>query len=203
MKNKTIQKLVILLVVSVFGVGSLAYAEPGKYKFHEPKPLKNIKTIYNITNTTSTTTTVVGAGTDMWTGLMGKSELFTPHQNTCDPATESFVEIMVGIGYCIEIYQHPAEEWEYARDTCLQEGKRLPEVAEFQFACEQSALLGLNNMTDDLEWSSNFYTATGSEKTSPLMVPVAGLGGCNTGIYSAIATQGGTPPLSRTFHCVR
>ena len=57
------------------------------------------------------------AGTDMWTALMAEQELFRPHEDNCDVATEAFVEVIPNIGYCIEIDERPAEEWERARNT--------------------------------------------------------------------------------------
>jgi len=114
-------------------------------------------------------------GTDMWTGVMGQQEYFLPHPDNCDFATEAFIQILpTGEGYCMERDQRPSEHWERARHTCLQEGKRLPEVAEFQFACDDAATYGLNGMTNDLEWASNFSVITGSSSSSFMYVPVAG-----------------------------
>lgn len=106
-----------------------------------------------------TTTTAVGS--DFWTGSMAP-ELFQLHENggarACS-ATEKFVTVRGNLGFCIDANESASGslDWEDAREVCAAAGKRLPEPAEYKFAC-QAGISGLNDMTDDNEWASNFAT---------------------------------------------
>lgn len=95
-------------------------------------------------------------GSDMWTEEMSRLGLFRPHLNNCDPATEAFVPVTPdGRGFCIEKRPREAMTWEQARNACLQDGKRLPEPAEFKIACMNAAVLGLEDLGPS-EWTTNF-----------------------------------------------
>ncbi len=141
------------------------------------------------------------AGADMWTGGMALGNLFTPHVNFCDPATEAFVDVIFGLGYCIEKNERPAMQWTDARKTCLQNFKRLPEVAEMHLACDDAAALGLANMLVNAEWSSNFFIETADSSTTA-GVHVTGFGGCDVIRTGQINRSGGGPEVL-VFRCVR
>lgn len=151
------------------------------------------------------------AGSDMWSGILGTFNAYTPHGNNCDTATEAFVVIApaYNLGYCIEKNERAASWWVWARNTCLNTSapgvpfKRLPEPAEFQWACDQAASLGLNNMTDNNEWVTNFLVSSGSSNgSSYINAPGMGLNGCDHGDADGrVATpQGGNSSLH--FRCV-
>ncbi len=79
--------------------------------------------------------------------------------------------------------------WTTARAQCLMDGMRLPEPFEWQFGCNNAALLELSEMTDDWEWASN--------QTQPLLTSglpssastLFGNGGCS---MASIGVQGRT-----------
>ncbi len=156
----------------------------------------------------------VGAqGTDMWTQSMSGLRLFTPHRNNCDDTTtptEVFIKIYtnsnnVDFGFCMDLDEHSsgAKEWEDARHQCISEGKRLPEPGEFKYACDNAGTLGLNNMTDDAEFVSNFprYVPNLSSKQGQI-APHAGAGSCK---HMAGYWIGNTSSTNATgpFRCVR
>lgn len=95
-------------------------------------------------------------GSDMWTGAMGRRGLFVPRRTSSDCVTgEAHIAVdNNGLGYCIETAERTAATWEDARHACLQDGKRLPEPAEFKYACKYGA--GLTGMTGNWEWATNF-----------------------------------------------
>jgi len=140
---------------------------------------------------------------DVWSALAEKSGAFSPHRNNCDSG-ESFVAIAGGnSGYCIEQSERTADGWEGAKETCGALGKRLPEVAEYVYACKRAASLSLSNMTNNGEWVSNSaqieqYISGG---TSFVAVPTAGAGSCNTLSYGAVGTNTGYVD-TLTFRCV-
>ena len=157
-------------------------------------------------------------GTDMTTQAMSGLRLFTPHRNNCDDTTtptEAFVKIYtnsnnVDFGFCIDIDEHSSgsKEWEDARLECLDDGKRLPEPGEFKLACDAAGTLGLNNMTDDWEWSSNYwlphrltYAISGSYHHGQITTRAGG-GGCKAKANAWIGnTLSGSD--SFVFRCVR
>jgi hypothetical protein len=145
------------------------------------------------------------AGTgDMWSQLAEKEGLFSPHVNTCDSSTEAYISIGNGsLGFCFEKSERTAALWENAKQTCASVGKRLPEVAEYKYACNNAGSYGLSNMTNDYEWTSNqahHFSSVGFG--SGILVEVLGNGSCDTGAYGVVASDWQTTsPL--TFHCVR
>lgn len=140
---------------------------------------------------------------------MGGLRLFTPHRDNCD-TTEVFVEVYtddnsVQFGFCIDKDEHSsgAKQWEEARDICVSEGKRLPEPGEYKFACNNAT--GLNNMTDDWEFASNFARSWrdsfGGNVTGAVTV-AAGNGGCPRLTQPLVANAlGGKDTM--VFRCVR
>ena len=159
---------------------------------------------------------VAAQGTDMWTQAMAGLRLFTPHRNDCDDTTtptEAFVKVYtnsnnVDFGYCIDLEEHSAGaiDWEDARQECLDDGKRLPEHAEYKFACQQS-ITGLNDMTDDYEWSSNFSYILGKQdhhniNNMGVITSVTGGGSCIKTVRAYVSRSDNTSS-KYFFRCVR
>lgn len=146
-------------------------------------------------------------GADMWTSEMGRLGLFVPHGNNCAPATEFFVPVgPSGRGFCIEKAERPADEWERARHTCLQLGKRLPEVAEWQMACVVDVGFQLLDMFNGFEWSSNFLAGHAPSEFQLRVYASGGLasGNCNGGFSAIVANSNGPGSAnSWAFRCVR
>lgn len=148
------------------------------------------------------------AGSDSITNLMGKENVFMPHEDDCGTG-EEFIKIWdnedgTDIGFCMEEDERTAAEWTAARDTCLNAGMRLPEPGEFKFACENN--VGLNDMTDtDWEWVSNFATHLATDDSTPnagISVPVSGHTDCDTASTGWSASTNGTA-ASYAYRCVR
>lgn len=141
-------------------------------------------------------------GSDMWTTYFGDQSLFTPHTDNCS-ASEAFVALYTGatLGFCIEEDERTAEAWEDARETCAQAGKRLPEPAEWKYACEDAGTLGLNNMTDDWEHASNF-SYLGAVTGYVLIAASMGNGSCIHSNIAYIANYTGGAASSFVFRCV-
>lgn len=140
---------------------------------------------------------------DMWTQYAIHTGLFTPHTDTCG-STEVFVAVGGGsLGFCIEKDERTAAYWDAAKETCAAAGKRLPEIAEFKYACSNPPT-GLNDMTGNYEWASN--TPSVYHPGSNWGVTVASIGGsaCHdmashfVGRYSPSVSQD-----SIAFRCVR
>ncbi|NKB45978.1 MAG: hypothetical protein GKS03_17075 [Alphaproteobacteria bacterium] len=149
-----------------------------------------------------------GIGTDVWTTTMAGLGLFRAHRNDCNATTEAFVKIYtnpnsVDFGICIDKDEHSAgsKEFEDARQECLDDGKRLPEPAEFKYTCDQAGTLNLNNMTDDWEWTTNF-TILGSSSGYGPAATTGGNGSCKHGSWEFVARHTGTS-ASKVFRCVR
>lgn len=147
-------------------------------------------------------------GSDHWTQAMTQLGLFRVHRDDCASATEVFIEVFtddnsVQFGFCIDKDEHSAGsvEWEDARQECLDDGKRLPEPAEFKFACQIGT--GLSNTTDDWEWASNFAPHTYVSGTTILYSTVlAGGAGCKSFINGNAGTSTNVSQ-SLPFRCVR
>ena len=142
-------------------------------------------------------------GADMWIGYMGRNGYFVPHYDDCDVASEAFVAVAPdGKGFCMELNERSAAYWEDARHDCLSEGKRLPEPAEFRYACRRAATLGLNGMDNaGPEWASNFATPM-STNSYGVAVPYMGSSSCNHGSWGTVAWS--TKVISSaTYRCVR
>ncbi len=144
---------------------------------------------------------------DMWTQQAEKSGLFSPHVNNCDSSTEVFIAVDAGstLGYCIEKNERSAAIWVNAKATCASVGKRLPEPAEFSYACKNPPG-GLSNMTGNGEWvSNNAIPLYGASAADYIAVPHMGYDGCARGGYGAVATNfhpnGSEDSLA--FRCVR
>lgn len=150
-------------------------------------------------------------GLDAVNQQMIDNGLFRPHADTCVTG-EAFLPLGAGgtagtTGLCVEEDERSADHWEDARQTCAALGKRLPEPSEYKIACRLAGSLGLNDMTDDDEWASNFSLSTtgydpGSNWYRIRIIPVAGSGSCLHMSFDNAAHNGsveGTIP----FRCVR
>ncbi|MCA9399515.1 MAG: hypothetical protein KC618_07185 [Candidatus Omnitrophica bacterium] len=147
---------------------------------------------------------LVGVGADMWTASI--SHLFAPHEDTCDPLVEAFVVMTPdGKGFCVEIDARAAKFWENARHECIEEGKRLPEVAELKYVCINSAEYGISVGNSGSEWSSNFVLL-GDDAAGAGKVTVAAMGSssCNSLKAGRISKDDfGGKPEAYAFRCVR
>lgn len=151
---------------------------------------------------------VAGQGTDMWTQAMAGLRLFTPHRDNCNTTTEVFIKVYentnsIDFGYCIDKDEQTAQEWEDARQTCLDSGKRLPEPAEWKVACDIGT--GLNNMTNAYEWTgnTNFFGWKPNGNLSQNWAALAmGNGSCKSATTSAMASLYSASG-SYAFRCVR
>lgn len=149
---------------------------------------------------------VAGQGTDMTTQAMSGLRLFTPHRNNCNATTEVFVKIYtnsntVDFGFCMDKDEHSAgiTTWQDARQTCLDEGKRLPEPGEFLHALD-TVSASLSNTGEDYEWSTNFASteyAGGVHATVAVNIRSSTSGSWG---YVASPTSGVT---TIPFRCVR
>ena len=149
-----------------------------------------------------------GGPGDMWTAYAEKIGAASPHVNYCN-SSEVFVAIGGGsLGFCMDKDQSAsAAEWTDAKDTCAASGKRLPEPAEFKFAC-QNPPSGLVNMTSDPEWASNSSTVihfyNGSTNLERIVVPLMGNGSCYNGDQADTANSSNTSAnTSFKYRCVR
>lgn len=143
---------------------------------------------------------------DMWLAQARNRGLFSPHANYCDSSTEVFVAVGGTLdGFCMDKNERSAANWSIAREGCAQDGKRLPEPMEFQFACNNPPS-GLINMTNNKEWVSNttftFHYYAGTVNVANIAAPVAGNGGCYFGNWDTIAPDHGVP-VAHAYRCVR
>lgn len=149
-----------------------------------------------------------GYGTDVWTTTMAGLGLFRAHRDNCNTTTEVFIKLYtnansVDFGFCIDKDEHSAGslQWEDARQECLDDGKRLPEIAEYKFACDIGT--GLSNMTDDFEFGSNFPNYLHSTNSAQgLMIPGIGATSCNRMGSFWIGNLSSTSNTA-AFRCVR
>lgn len=144
---------------------------------------------------------------DVWTELAAKTGSFAPHADNCD-SSEVYVAIGGGIlGYCIEKDQRASAFWENAKETCASVGKRLPEPAEWIFACK-SAPSGLVNMTNGWEWSSNnsYGFIIPANHQTHIVVTLLGYSTCSSAAMGNIASnESGSAGTSASYpyRCVR
>ena len=143
---------------------------------------------------------------DMWDALSRNSGLYSPHINNCDSTTEVFLSVGAGnVGFCLEKDDRNANiHWEDARQTCANDGKRLPTVAEYVYSCD-TAPSGLVNMSgDDFEWLEAPPMLLSNALTALVVVPAAGGTSCNDMTWGdmGVHTPGGGHD-SASFRCLR
>ncbi len=144
-------------------------------------------------------------GSDMWTSLAAQKSLFVPHEDDCESSSEAFVEIASsGLGFCVEKSYRSAAAWEQARDICLQEDKRLPEIGEIKYICKLKASLGVTINTA-YEWSSNYsLTIDTTNFGAGVAVPVFNAEkSCQSASYRLVAWNSTYPEDTASFRCIR
>ena len=105
------------------------------------------------------------------------------------------------VGYIIEANERAARHWEQAKETCLQNGMRLPEPFEYKLSCDYAGTFGLSAMTGNYEWASNFalpmyYTNAG------VGAAVMGHFGCSDASWYWVGRDGGYQD-SYAFRCAK
>lgn len=147
---------------------------------------------------------------DAWTITAEQLGLFNPHENYCDTSTELFLEVGAsGRGFCIESSARSAALWINAKEDCLDEKKRLPELAEWYYACRNLTGFSAASGTSNAEWASNYDRISRNDNTSKTgnAVPVAGnVNNCSYGNVGWIGywVNGETPePSVQKYRCVR
>lgn len=140
-----------------------------------------------------------GFGRDIWTGYIDQKGLWTPHPDDCS-SSETFIASGPGsLGFCIEDDERSALAYQDARKTCTDLGKRLPEPNEFKFAC-LAAPSGLNDMSNNWEWSSNYVRQELNASYGGHWVSLMGYGGCKE---NAMGRWGTASEETWAFRCVR
>jgi len=137
------------------------------------------------------------AAGDVWTGNMQHEGLFTPHANNCASSTEEWINFSQGtsstVGFCMEKTTRTAQSWSEARQTCMGLGKRLPEVGEWQYACNHNT--SLSGMGTAYEWASNLATLIwtyGTTTATGPIAPIMGSSGCSQGSAGRVGVGDGT-----------
>jgi hypothetical protein len=105
------------------------------------------------------------------------------------------------VGFIIERSERSANYWELAKQTCLQQGMRLPEPFEWKLSCKNTATWGLSGMTGNDEWESNSGILL-SNGGSGMFTSVAGASGCAYSGYGWISS-GAVAENSNAFRCMR
>jgi hypothetical protein len=144
-----------------------------------------------------------GEGGDSITKAMNNRGLFDLHDGTSCEVDEAFVEMdaTTGTGLCFEVNERGAQQFEDARKTCLEVGKRLPEPAEWKIACDDAATFGLLNTTDAHEWISNFPHQQWISGSAGIGVTLGGEGSCSDMTFGWVARNSPTS-TSFEFRCV-
>lgn len=145
-----------------------------------------------------------GTGTDMWTTYIAEQNLYSPHEDDCDAATEVFVEIASsGRGFCMEVNERTAATWEEARDSCATDLKRLPEAVEWKIACRRSGS-SFNQLLDGIEWVGNtatlFWPNAGA---GSLMAAIVGFSPTCASISVNYVGQRDSIESSHSYRCLR
>jgi len=115
-------------------------------------------------------------GTSMATTYMDMHHLFIPHKNNCS-STEAFVPLWLGaeLGFCMDkdLHHSGIMGWSSAVRTCLSENKRLPELWEWETACDEG-LISVNDKSYG-EWGGNFPIPIHTDTRDGMAVPILGL----------------------------
>jgi hypothetical protein len=94
--------------------------------------------------------------------------------------------------FCIELVERDTMTWFQATKVCGDMNGRLCTQSEWAFACQQTPLLNLVNMTDNLEWIDS--AGNSSNQCKAMGVDQVGYSGCNAG-YTQVCT------VNKTFRC--
>ena len=88
---------------------------------------------------------------------------------------------------CIEVAERASSDFQQAVLTCADQNARLCSWGELSSACQRRVELGLTNMTNNLEWTSNPANEDGSVRVA---------------LGSSCQQAGATPTTSMyTFRC--
>lgn len=160
--------------------------------------------IYVVERACSGTTIIptVGGGGSLGSDAITSLMSFSAHANDCNGATEEFIEIGVtGLGFCIEKTERSTAQFDDARNTCVNLGMRLPEPGEFKLACKTGT--ALLNMTNNMEWASNFAMVISTDSYGAgTTAAAAGNGSCNIGSHREVGFNTGGY-FTAPFRCVR
>ncbi|MEQ8510254.1 MAG: hypothetical protein RIB43_14715 [Rhodospirillaceae bacterium] len=148
------------------------------------------------------------SGADMWTGIMARQGMFSPHADDCQSG-EEFIQVFtdqygVDLGFCIEESEREGlATWTAARDACLADKMRLPEPGEYHFACVNGT--SVTYMEDNWEWASNFSSNAVFDSGSPrdgVSAPAMGNGSCPKATTGWFASSDATEAVL-AYRCVR
>jgi hypothetical protein len=81
--------------------------------------------------------------------------------------------------YCIELVERDSMNWFFATKTCGNLNSRLCTQSEWAFACQNSSILNLVNMIDNMEWVDSAANSANQCKT--MGINAVGVSGCNSG----------------------
>ena len=89
--------------------------------------------------------------------------------------------------------------WEQAKAACLKDKMRLPEPFEFKYACVNAGTFGLNSMTGDWEWASNFALPV-YDSNYGVGAVIMGYSGCGCAYWGWVGSHDGGQH-SLAFRC--
>jgi hypothetical protein len=145
-----------------------------------------------------------GEGGDITTRLMLSRGLFDAHDASSCAAGEAFVPIdaVAGLGLCMEIDPRGTTTFIEARRDCVEDGMRLPEPPEWQYACNNRVALGINGLSSQWEWTTNFWSQQWtSGSAAGVAATVMGSGSCGIGSFGWLAAST-TSVGSYAYRCV-
>lgn len=91
------------------------------------------------------------------------------------------------VGWIIERSERTAMDWTAAKAECLKIGMRLPEVFEYQLTCDNAAMIGIIDMGNNYEWSSNQAIVDFDGHIGPVVVTL-GNGTCYAANMGRVAS---------------
>jgi hypothetical protein len=104
------------------------------------------------------------------------------------------------VGWVIEVNERAADTWVNARITCLRSGMRLPEVFEYVYSCSIAGVLGLAQMTNNLEWAGNEAMVWQNSSGTGTVTATTGSGGCAIASLGWVTFNNGAP-TSNPYRC--
>ena len=109
------------------------------------------------------------------------------------------------VGWMIERDQRGPSPWDVAKAECLTFGMRLPEPFEWKYSCRNAAAFGLNDMTDLVEWASNFamHQSEVSSAENSVGASTLGEGSCSNGTWGQIGRSPSPGETLTGYRCVR
>lgn len=142
---------------------------------------------------------------DVWNEYSKSRGLFTPHVNDCT-STEVFVQMGPGtLGICMEKSLRGSLTYLNARKACSDDGMRLPEPYEYQYACYNPPA-GLNNILGTYQFITNSVSVAYLAANNSWYTVIGGISNSDCTAISVdytYGTQGSGSVPSRAFRCVR